>query len=59
MMSVEHWWNDTDRGNLKYSEKDLSQCHFVITNLTWTALGSKPSLRGGGPVMTACFEGLI
>jgi len=24
-----HWWNDTDRGNLKYWERKLSQCHFV------------------------------
>ena len=28
-MSMEHWWNDTDRGKLKYKEKNLSQCHFV------------------------------
>jgi hypothetical protein len=27
-MSVEHWWNDTDRGKLKYWEKNLSQCYF-------------------------------
>jgi len=59
MMCLEYWWNDTDRGNLKYSEKDLFQCHVVITNLTWTDLRSKPILRGGGPVITACFEGLI
>jgi hypothetical protein len=28
---MEHWWNETDRGKLKYSEGggDLSQCHFV------------------------------
>jgi hypothetical protein len=48
MMSFEHWWNNTDKGNLKYSEEDLSQSHFVITNLTWIELGSKPNLRGGG-----------
>jgi len=28
-MSMEQWWNDTDRGNLKYRKKKLSQCHFV------------------------------
>jgi hypothetical protein len=22
-MSMEHWWNDTDRGKLKYSEETL------------------------------------
>jgi len=47
-MSLEHWWNNTDKGNLKYSEKDVSRSHFVITNLTWNDLGSKPNLRGGG-----------
>jgi hypothetical protein len=26
---MEHRWNDTDRGKPKYSEENLSQCHFV------------------------------
>jgi hypothetical protein len=26
---MEHRWNEIDRGNQKYSEKKLSQCHFV------------------------------
>ena len=25
-MSVEQWWNDTDRGKLKYWEKNIVQC---------------------------------
>jgi hypothetical protein len=24
-----HLWNEIDRGKPKYSEKNLSQCHFV------------------------------
>jgi len=28
-MSVEHGWNDTDRGEPKHLEENLSQCHFV------------------------------
>jgi hypothetical protein len=28
-MSVEHWWNDTDRRKLKYWEKNLFQCLFA------------------------------
>jgi hypothetical protein len=28
-MSVDHSWNDTDREKLKYTEKNLSECHFV------------------------------
>jgi hypothetical protein len=27
-VGTEHWWNDTDKGKLKYSEQNLSQCHF-------------------------------
>jgi hypothetical protein len=23
------WWNDIDRGKLKYLERNLSHCHFV------------------------------
>jgi hypothetical protein len=26
---MEHHWNAIDRGKPKYSEKNLSQCHFV------------------------------
>jgi hypothetical protein len=25
MMSMEHWWNDTDRGKLKYWERNIIQ----------------------------------
>jgi len=25
-MSVEQWWNDTERGKLKYWEKNIIQC---------------------------------
>jgi len=31
-MSREHWWNDTDSRKPKYSEKYLSQCHFIDHN---------------------------
>jgi hypothetical protein len=27
-MNVEHWWNNTNRGKLKYSKKNLFHCHF-------------------------------
>jgi len=29
-MSMEQWWNDTDRGKLKCWEKSLSECHTVL-----------------------------
>jgi len=28
-MGMEHWWNDTDGGKLKYWEKTLSRRHSV------------------------------
>jgi hypothetical protein len=28
-VNMDQWWNDTDRGNLKYSEKNLSHCCFI------------------------------
>jgi hypothetical protein len=28
-MGMEHWWNDTDRGEQKYWEKNLSQPRFI------------------------------
>jgi hypothetical protein len=45
-MSTEHWWNDTDRGRPKYWQKNLSQFHFVHTNLTQSGLGSNLCLHG-------------
>jgi hypothetical protein len=35
------WWNITDRGKLKDSEKNLSQCHFVQKS-HWTDPGMNP-----------------
>jgi len=29
MMSMEHWWNGTDRGKQKYFERIVCQCHYV------------------------------
>jgi hypothetical protein len=44
-MSVERWWNDTERGN-KFWERNLSECHLPTKDLTWTVLGSNVNLRG-------------
>lgn len=33
LMSMEHWFKDTGAGKLRYSEKTLSQCHFVHPDL--------------------------
>jgi hypothetical protein len=37
-VSMEHWWNDNDRGKRKYGEKHLSHCQYVdifLHGLTW------------------------
>jgi hypothetical protein len=46
---MEHQWNEIDRGKPKYSEKNLSQCHFIHHNPTWTDPGSNLGLRDERP----------
>jgi len=35
-MNMEYRWNDTGTRKLKYWEKNLSHCHFIYSNLSWT-----------------------
>ena len=42
-MGMQHWWNDTDRGKLKYWERNLSQCHFVQHKSHMDWLGIEPN----------------
>jgi hypothetical protein len=44
-MTMEHWWNDADRGKPKYSEKNLSHCHFVH----YRSLMDGPGIEHGPP----------
>jgi hypothetical protein len=53
---MEYRWNEIDSEKPKYSEKNLSQCHFSTTNPTWTDPGSNPGLRGERP---ATNQGLL
>jgi len=39
-MGMELWWNDIDRGKLKYWEKTCPCAAWATTNPTWTGLGS-------------------
>lgn len=43
-MSMEHWYNDSNRGKPRYSEKNLAHCHFVNpkSHISWS--GIEPSL---------------
>ena len=45
-MGMEHWWNDTDRGQLKYWETNCHSDTLSTTNLAWTELESITRLRG-------------
>ena len=43
-MSVEQWWNDTDRGKLKYWEKNCHSVTLSTTNPTvWPRIYLDPS----------------
>ena len=48
-MSKEHWWNDTNRGNPKYLDKNLSHFHSEHHNFTRTDLELNPGLGGERP----------
>jgi hypothetical protein len=51
-MSMEHWWNDTDRGKSKYGVKELSQCHLALykCHMDWPGMEFGPPLvRYQGP----------
>jgi hypothetical protein len=36
-----------DRGKLKYSEQNISYCHFIYHKFMWTVLGWNSGLYGG------------
>ena len=38
-MSMEQWWNDTDRGKLKYCEKNIIQCGWYMNEWVWSSGG--------------------
>jgi hypothetical protein len=57
-MNVEQWWNDTDRGKLKYWEKRFSNVNLCITYLKGTKLGSKKGVSGDREVTNRHSDGV-
>ena len=43
-MSMEHWWNDTDRGNWSAGRETCPSATLSTTNSTWTEVVSNPGL---------------
>jgi len=35
-MSMEHWWNDTDKRKMKYWEKNIIQCWWYTDEYVWS-----------------------
>jgi hypothetical protein len=56
-ISMGHWWNHSGGGITKYSQENLSQCHFVQQYFTWTDLGSRQDCRFYRPAMNSLKHG--
>jgi len=52
-MNMEHWWNNTDSGQLIYLEETVSRCRFVHHIFTWTGLALYMGLHSEKPWQTA------
>jgi ribosomal protein L33 len=54
-MGMEYWWNDTDRGKPKYSEKTQSEYHFFHqkSHMDWP--GIERVLRGERPLTSLSY----
>jgi len=38
-MGMEHWWNGTDRGKLKYWERNIIYCGWWVNEWVWSTGG--------------------
>ena len=55
-MIAEYWRNGVHKGKPKYSEENLSKCHFSFTNLICCVLGSNPCLRDVHVLITSIWH---
>jgi hypothetical protein len=56
-MSMDYWWNDTDRGKPKYSEINCAITTLPTINLERTGPGSNQDLRGERSVTNRISHG--
>jgi hypothetical protein len=49
-ISMGHRWNNTERGKLKYLEKNLSHCHFIYhkSHMDWPGIEACVSVVEAG-----------
>ena len=58
-MGMEHWWNDTDRGNWSIRRDTSVSATFSTTDATWTDLVLNPILCGGSPASDLLSHGRV
>jgi len=56
-MSMDYWWNDTDRGKPKYLEINCAITTLPTINLVRAGPGSNQDLRGERPVTNRIRHG--
>jgi len=49
-MSVDYWWNETEKGKLKYLGRNLTQCHFVHHKFQMDGCKTEPLLQWHNPI---------
>ena len=56
-MSMEHWWNDTERGKANTQRKSRPSANLFTTNITWTDLELNPGFHNERPATGHLIHG--
>jgi hypothetical protein len=56
---MEHWWNDSDKGNQSTWTETSSSISSHTINLTWTEFGSSPREGNDRPAPEKCHGHII